>query len=245
MSATPPEASTEYSRGLGGSSPAASDFSGALRALVLGASVLGAVLLVVSEFTTLFNIQTATGGTIKSVGTGSHDSYALIPIALLAVALAWGAVTSGSRWALIALGVLGVVALLIALIGDLPDAQATGTIGSAASGFHAATDKPSAGLYIETFGAIMLVIGAGCGLLLMREALPEKAPRRRAELAVPPVVQRAEPEPVTRGVYDRARAEEAPASSQPTTQPVAPVQVRARQGGLIGAAKRLMRGGRR
>ena len=168
MSATPPEARSEYSRGLGGSTPSARDFSGTLRAVVLGGAVLGALLLLVAEFTTLFTVKTAgTGTLIKSVGTGSHDSYALIPIAVLAVGLAWGAVVTGSRWALAAVGALGAVALLIALIGDLPDAQASGTVGSALSGFHTAADNPSAGLYLETFGAIVLVIAAGCGLLLV------------------------------------------------------------------------------
>jgi hypothetical protein len=134
---------------------------------VLGCALLGALLLVVAEFTTLFTIHTAgVSGPIKSVGTGSHDSYALIPIAVVAVLLAWAATTTGNRWALLALAALGVVALLIALVGDLPDAQATGTIGSAAAGFRAATDKPSAGLYLETLGAIVLVIAGGCGLLL-------------------------------------------------------------------------------
>jgi hypothetical protein len=42
------------------------------------------VLLLVAEFTTLFDVRTAASATvIKSVGTGSHDAYALVPIALL------------------------------------------------------------------------------------------------------------------------------------------------------------------
>jgi hypothetical protein len=142
-----------------------------LRAVVLGCALVGALLLVVSEFTTLFTIRSATGATLKSISTHSHDSYALIPIALVAVGLAWGAVASGSRWALIALGGVGLVALLIALIGDLPDAQATGTI-IAAGHYAAANDHPGAGLYLESFGAIVLVIAAGCGLLLSGEREP-------------------------------------------------------------------------
>ena len=61
---------------------------------------------------------------------------------------------------------LGVAALLLALVGDLPDAQASGTIGNAASGFRGADAKPSAGLYLETLGAIVLLITGGSGLLL-------------------------------------------------------------------------------
>jgi hypothetical protein len=168
VNATPPETSSEYSRGLGPSGPPAPDFSAGLRAAILGGALLGALLLVVAEFTTLFTIHVAGLGApvITSVGTGSHDSYALIPIAALAVLLAWVAVSTGNRWALVALVAVGIAALLIALIGDLPDAQATGTIGSVQKGFKNASDTPSAGLYLETLGAIVLMIAGGCGLLL-------------------------------------------------------------------------------
>lgn len=178
MSATPPDANSEYSRG-----PAASDvianvfgwrrapfdpgFSAALRRAVLAATLLGALLLVVAEFTTLFTVHTLGVSTpIKSVSTGSHNSYGLLLVAALAIALAWAAVSTGNRWALVALLAVGVAALLIALIGDLPDAQAKGTIGSVQSGFKSASDTPSAGLYLETLGAIVLIIAGGCGLLL-------------------------------------------------------------------------------
>src|SRR5689334_20174621 len=105
MSATPPEASTEYSRGSGGSGAVGGPrgggpggarneidpgFSAALRAAVLGTGLLGALMLVVAEFTTLLTVNDAlTGHQIRTVGTGSHDSYALIPLALLAAALTW------------------------------------------------------------------------------------------------------------------------------------------------------------
>jgi hypothetical protein len=134
---------------------------------VLGATLLGALLLIVAEFTTLFTVHVVgVSAPIRSVGTGSHDSYALIPIAALAVLLAWVAVSTGNRWALVALVAVGIAALLIALVGDLPDAQASGTIGSVQAGFKDATDTASAGLYLETLGAIVFMIAGGCGLLL-------------------------------------------------------------------------------
>ncbi len=193
MSATPPEASTEYSRGSGASRAGRGLSSGrsgagrtgvdpgwsaALRATVLGCGLLGAVLLFVAEFTPLYTISSSTSSTaLKSVSTGSHDTYALIPIALVAGALAYGAAVRGSRPALLALGALGVVTLLIALIGDLPDARATGVIGSSETHFTSAAASPKAGLFLETIGAIALVIGSGCGLLLGR---PVPARRREA-----------------------------------------------------------------
>jgi hypothetical protein len=178
VSATPPDAKSEYSRGQAPSdliaellpwrrAPVDPAFSAALRAGVLAAALLGALLLVVAEFTTLFTVHTAGASEpIKSVSTGSHDSYGLIPVALLAVVLAWAATSTGNRWALVALVAVGIAALVIALVGDLPDAQAKGTIGSVQSGFKSATANPSAGLYLETLGAIVLMIAGGCGLLL-------------------------------------------------------------------------------
>ncbi len=90
---------------------------------------MAALLLVVSEFTTLYTVHLAPGGlSIDAVTTHAHDFYALIPIALLVAVLALGAGLLGSRLALLGLAVLAVATLCIALIGDLPDAQTTGTV---------------------------------------------------------------------------------------------------------------------
>jgi hypothetical protein len=142
-----------------------------LRATVLGCGLLGALMLVVAEFTTLYTVNAATSsGPLETVSTGSHNSYALIPIALVAAALAYGAAVRGSRPALLALGALGIATLLIALLGDLADAHATGVVGSSSTHFATASSSPSAGLYLETIGAVALVIASGCGVLLSRPA---------------------------------------------------------------------------
>lgn len=191
MSATPPDAGSEYSRApagqdlianvLGwGRAPVDPGFSAALRAGVLGLTLLGALLLVVAEFTTLFTVHTlGASAPIKSVTTGSHNSYGMLLVAALGVLLAWAAASTGNRWALVALLAIGIAALLIALVGDLPDAQATGTIGSVQSGFKSANAKASAGLYLETAGAIVLMIAGGSGLLLGAPGVPR---RQRADI---------------------------------------------------------------
>jgi hypothetical protein len=155
-------------------------FSAALRTGLLALTFLGALLLVVAEFTTLFTIHTVGVSTaIKSVTTGSHNSYCMILVAALALLLAWAAASTGNRWALVALLALGIAALLIALVGDLPDAQARGTIGSVQTGFKSASAKPSAGLYLETAGAIVLMIAGGSALLL---GAPGTARGQRADI---------------------------------------------------------------
>src|SRR5581483_10805650 len=111
MNATPPEAKLEYSRATR-PSRAISGVGAVIPAAVLAGGLLGALLLIVAEFTTLYDVRTAaSSGPISSVGTGSHQHYALVPIALLAAFLAWGAWRQGSRLALLAIGVLGVVAV--------------------------------------------------------------------------------------------------------------------------------------
>lgn len=148
---------------------------------VLIAACLGALLIIVSQFTALYQLHSATSSVpIKTVGTGANHAWAPIPLALLAVVLGFAAYRSGSRVALAALALLGVVTLLIALLGDLPDAHATGLVGSGASHYVEGTSTPSAGLYMETLGAIVLLIAGGVGLLLLGSSPrpPKPAPQR-------------------------------------------------------------------
>jgi hypothetical protein len=177
----PPEANSEYSRGSGASgrlllprrqsseTPASPDSDAgrpARLALALGA-LLGALLVIVAQFTALYQVHSATSSAaIKTVGTGGNHAWAPIPLALAAVALAYAVYRTGSRTALAGLVALGVATLLIALVGDLPDAHSSGLVGSSANGYLQATSSPSAGLYMETLGAIILIVAGGIGLLM-------------------------------------------------------------------------------
>ncbi len=141
---------------------------GALELAVLVGGAIGAGLLLVAEFLPLLTVRSsATRGVIDTVSTGSHDSFALVPVALLAAVLAYGIWRTRSRLALLATAMLGVLVLLIALLGDLPDAQATGLVGSPATHLAIASSSPGSGLYVETLGAFVLLITAAGGLLLV------------------------------------------------------------------------------
>jgi hypothetical protein len=190
MKTSRPEADSEYSRGPQASDPdfprrdrarggAIEGTSPTIRRAVLAGGLVGSLLLLVAEFTPLFTIHTSSSHVaIKTIQTGSHHSYALIPIAVLTIVLTVEVWRNGSRLALLATGLLGIVALLIALLGDLPDAHATGLVGSLATGLKIASASPSAGLYLETLGGVVLLITAAAGLLLETQPrLP--APRRR------------------------------------------------------------------
>jgi hypothetical protein len=180
MTAYRPEADTEYSRATPGSkgrkNPSTQASGGSARGLSIGVlltALVGVLLLVVAEFTPLLSLHTSAHRTaVTTVNTGSHNSYAMVPLALLAAVFSVAVWRTRNRLALLATGVLAVAALLIALLGDLPDAQATGLIGSAATHYVLATASPSTGLYLETLGAVLLLISAVAGLLLLPAPVP-------------------------------------------------------------------------
>ena len=189
MNATPPEANTKYSRGAvasGGVSRARSDATeaasepthGIVSAGILGGGLLGALLLLVAEFTTLFKVQVAGATTtVRSVSAGSHHSYAMALIAVCALVLTLAAWRSANRPALLGIGILGITALVIALVVDLHDATATGLVLSSGHLVNASS-KPSAGFYLETLGALVLMFTSVWGLVLLVPSRPTRNDRR-------------------------------------------------------------------
>ena len=137
-----------------------------LTTLLLGVTLLGAVLLIVAEFLPLYEIRAVTAvpaGGHKS--TGAHHGYALGVIGLAIIPMAWGAVRGGSKPAAIAALVLAVIALFVALAIDLPDLNETGLIGRS---YDQAEARPRVGFFVETLGATLALLGA-IGTLVLRE----------------------------------------------------------------------------
>jgi hypothetical protein len=178
----PPEAKTEYSRGsailrgLHGwhrrrAVTARAEPEEVPRAAVAGVVVcalLGALLVIVSQFTPLYHVHSLpSAAALETVGTGANHAFAPVPLALLAIWFAVAVTATGSRAALLGLLVLGLATLGIALLGDLPDVHATGLVGSSASQYVQATSTAGVGLYVETLGAVLLLISGGIGLLLV------------------------------------------------------------------------------
>jgi hypothetical protein len=178
----PPEANTEYSRGSGpfrglfpGNRRASLDAAGerphasgpALNAVLLTA-LLGTLLLVVSQFTVLYRVHSTTSSAaIKTVGTGANHAWAPLVLALVALVLVVAVHRHGNRTALLALAALGIATLLIALLRDLPPTHATGLVGSATTGYERAVSTRGAGLYMETLGAVLLLVAGGIGFLML------------------------------------------------------------------------------
>jgi hypothetical protein len=172
VSARSPEATSQDSR-----KPRASrgGISGAdaLRYLLAAAAFGGAVLLVISDFTTLFRIHTEAGVTVPGGAVKGHSnhSWAMLIIGVAALPMAWFAVGYGSRPAMTGLGALGLIALVVAVGFDLSDATGTNTL---ARTFESATGSPSTGFYLETLGAVLLLFSGGASLVL---TAPNRSPR--------------------------------------------------------------------
>jgi len=154
---------------------------------------LGALLLAVAEFSTLYEVRAITavvpGGTSTS---GAHHGYALLIVALVSLPMAWGAVVGGSRPATIAVIALGALALFVCLAIDLPD---VGDEGLLAETYEQAKASPQEGFYLETLGSVVLLL-AGVGMLVLRPA----AAAAKAEAAARPAEgDTGEPEPAPAG----------------------------------------------
>jgi hypothetical protein len=144
--------------------------------LVTVAGLVGASLLVLSDFLDLYRIvdlrgQLVAGAKATRTGGDQHSD------ALLVIGIAAGAAALVARWTeqslpALAVAALGAIALGIVLIGDLPDVTSAGlTLGPLEQG----DADPAAGFWVELVGASVTVIA---GLVLARLLALERARRR-------------------------------------------------------------------
>jgi hypothetical protein len=163
------------------SGTAATRVTGALRnagplAVVLTAvGVVGALLVLITEFTTIYSVDVLTSGTCEEIAdpaardacqTSGFEQHggAFILLGLLALVMAVGAGRGRSRPAATALAAIGVVVLAFALARDLPKSNDTGLVGIQ---YEQAKAGPRTGLYLEVVGGI-LCLGAGVTRLVVR-----------------------------------------------------------------------------
>ena len=150
------------------------------RIALLVPPLMGTVLLVAAEFSTLYDIRVVTavpeGGRF---GAGAHHGYALGVIGIAIAVMAFGAVLGGSRPAGVAVMVLALAALAIALLVDLPDVHETGLIGRT---YDAAKAEPRAGFYLEIAGGCAALVGSAL-ILLVRPRRRSATRRRRTAAA--------------------------------------------------------------
>jgi hypothetical protein len=163
MTAPANETTRDYSRGDGADRGVSGRFGG-LPAALLALGALGAAALILSDFSTLFAVPIP-GQAARTVTGHQQHNYALLIDGLAVLVLLYSA-SQGGRLAMLAVAVLGLVALGIAVIGDLGDVHATRFLALQLVDVQA---SPRAGFYEETLGAAVLLISGG-GLLLLEGA---------------------------------------------------------------------------
>jgi hypothetical protein len=128
------------------------------------AAIIAGVLLVAAEFLDLFHVSAAghsASGTSRT--GGDNHGYALLVVGLMAIVAALGARASEEWYAGAALAALGVLALAVVLIGDLPDATSAGVTIR----LQAGQASPAIGFWVELVGAVALA-GSGGALVYLR-----------------------------------------------------------------------------
>ena len=159
MSASAPEATTDYSTGSRRSS-GPSERPGRTRLALVALAMVAAVLLVLSTFLTLFRITTGEA-TLRTYSGLDHHSIAMLLLGVAVVPMAFGALR-GARPAMAALALLGIVVLIVSFTVDLPAALDEGTL---AVTYEGAKAEPAIGFYAETLAGTLLLLVGGLGLL--------------------------------------------------------------------------------
>ena len=158
--------------------------AGPLPGALMITGLAGAAVLAVSQFLNLYgtHIQAHQHVVLSTASVGSQHAYALLVVALGAAGLAYGVGRVISRPALLGIGVLGLVALLITLLHDLPYAHKQG-LWLYRGHYVLAINRPEIGLYVETAGALILLLTCVFGFVLLGTPEPERGLRRSTEAA--------------------------------------------------------------
>jgi multisubunit Na+/H+ antiporter MnhB subunit len=135
--------------------------------LLILACAAAAAMLAASQFTDIFHLTPPGGEALKAIEASDQHGYATVVLAAFALLLiAVAIVFRGeplAQVAAVAIAVCGLVALLIFLIGDLPDVNKVGTLDDPRQSFIDAEAKPVAGFWLELVGALVLTV---CGAAL-------------------------------------------------------------------------------
>jgi hypothetical protein len=133
------------------------------------ACVAGAGALFASELMTTFQLSTNTGG-VCNIDALPRHYFALGVLAIFAVIAVVIAVVGASKPAAIAVGIAGVISLILFLTIDLPHANNAGTVEGCSEAselaFTTAKAIPQAGFWLEMVGALALALsGVALGTL--------------------------------------------------------------------------------
>lgn len=144
-------------------------------------ALAGVVALAAAEFTTVYEVTVGSLEVVKRSATGGENhGYALLVIAALAVVMT-AAALRGARPPALALVVLGVVAVVIALVVDLPDTRGSGELPESLA-YEQAQARAGTGFGLELAGGVLLAAAGAVLLLAARQQSRTDArtrPRKR------------------------------------------------------------------
>ncbi len=144
-----------------------------------------AAMLAASQFIPLFELTPPGGEALAEVHAADQHGYATLVLAAFSLVLLVVGITAANealaQISAFAVAACGVVALLIFLVGDLPDANQVGTLDDPRESFIAAEAEPQPGFWFELVGALVLAICGAALATLGPEKLSELRPRRERD----------------------------------------------------------------
>jgi hypothetical protein len=153
--------------------------------LLPAACLVSALVLGFSEFLTTFEFTPPGAEPLQVQEASDRHNYALLVLSLFAIFALALAAMSGSKPAAFAVAACGVIALLIFLLNDLPDAGQIGTLDDPRQSFFTTEAVPKAGFWLELIGALGLAVAGGALATLTPEqlAVGERFAERRMRRA--------------------------------------------------------------
>lgn len=142
------------------------------------ACLAAALVLFASELMTMFEFTPPGGEPLADQSAGERHGNAMFVIALFAIGALALAVFTASKPAAIAVGAMGVIALLFFLLGDLPDAGQIGTLDDDRGSFFDAEAVPQEGFWLMMISALALAVTGIALATLSEEQLAALGPRR-------------------------------------------------------------------
>ena len=144
--------------------------TGRLERLLPWACVAAAGVLFASELMTMFHFTPPGGEPLDTIQTsGERHGNAMFVVSIFAIVATIVAVWFGSRPAALGVAVMGMIALLFFLVGDLPKAGQTGTLEDAS--FRDAEVVPQSGFWLMMLGALGLALSGGALATMTAEQL--------------------------------------------------------------------------
>ena len=176
---------------------------GRLTQLLPLACLAAAICLFASELMTIFAFTPPGGEVLQTQGGADRHGNALMVVAVFAIVALAVAVFTASKPAATAVAIAGVIALLVFLLIDLPDANSVGTLADARQSFFDAEAVPQGGFFLEMVGALALAVtGIALATLSPQQLAALRPGARGAREAVAPAQPAAARETSIAGTHD-------------------------------------------